>query len=227
VNSYIVRRRLMLNKGNMWHTIRFPTDWQPWGDVSATVTGNPGLFKNVACAGIRLRLHVIGITDNGNIWHTIRFPTDWQPWGDVTSAAPIGALKNIACASIVTETGNIVNDLHVVGITDNGRMWHTIRSQFPPSWQQWRDVSATVTGNPGLFKNVACASIGIGLHVIGITDNGNMWHTIRFSITNWQQWRDVSATVTGNPGLFKNVACASFVTDSGNIVNDLHVVGIT
>ena len=97
-------------------------------------------------------------------------------------------------------------------------MWHTIRS--PGGWQAWGDVSATVTGNPGInFKTVACASIGNDLHVISVADNGNMWHTIR-SPGGWQAWGDVSATVTGNPGInFKTVACAS-------IGNDLHVISV-
>ena len=198
----------------MWHTIRCPGGWQAWGDVSATVTGNPGInFKTVACASIGNDLHVISVADNGNMWHTIR-SGGWQAWGDVSATVtgnPGINFKTVACASIG-------NDLHVISVADNGNMWHTIRS--PGGWQAWGDVSATVTGNPGInFKTVACASIGNDLHVISVADNGNMWHTIR-SPGGWQAWGDVSATVTGNPGInFKTVACAS-------IGNDLHVISV-
>ena len=198
----------------MWHTIRSPGGWQAWGNVSATVQGNPGLIKNLTSASVVDKLHVVALSWSGNMWHTIRSPGGWQAWGDVSATVtgnPGINFKTVACASIG-------NDLHVISVADNGNMWHTIRS--PGGWQAWGDVSATVTGNPGInFKTVACASIGNDLHVISVADNGNMWHTIR-SPGGWQAWGDVSATVTGNPGInFKTVACAS-------IGNDLHVISV-
>jgi hypothetical protein len=197
------------NRNHLYHTIRFPASWQPWGDVSATVSGNPGPFTNVACASIPPDVHVVGLAANGNVCHTIRFPASWQPWGDVsaTVSGNPGAFMRVACASIG-------NDLHVIGLTNNGNMYHTIR--FPASWQPWGDVSATVSGNPGPFKNIACASIGNDLHVVGLAANGNIYHTIRFP-ASWQPWGDVSATVSGFKRLFYNVACAS-------ISPDVHVV---
>lgn len=44
------------------------------------------------------------------------------------------------------------------------------------------------------FADSACAYLPPplgGLHVIGLTNDGNMWHTIRFE-RSWQEWRDVS-----------------------------------
>src|SRR5215211_9053315 len=206
----------LTNDGNMWHTIRFPGSWQTWGNVSGTVDLNPGAFKNVACASIphgfgQTFIHVIGLTNDGNMWHTIRFPGSWQTWGNVSGTVDLnpGAFKNVACASIPHGFGQTF--IHVIGLTNDGNMWHTIR--FPGSWQTWGNVSGTVDLNPGAFKNVACASIphGFGqtfIHVIGLTNDGNMWHTIRFP-GSWQTWGNVSGTVDLNPGAFKNVACAT------------------
>ena|SRR5215216_1796779 len=186
----------LTNDGNMWHTIRFPGSWQTWGNVSGTVDLNPGAFKNVACASIphgfgQTFIHVIGLTNDGNMWHTIRFPGSWQTWGNVSGTVDLnpGAFKNVACATFLPGIGTA--KLHVIGLTNDGNMWHTIRSDNSNNWQTWGNVSGTVDLNPGAFKNVACAIVGSNLNVIGLTNDGNMWHTIRFE-RSWQEWRDVS-----------------------------------
>jgi peptidoglycan hydrolase-like protein with peptidoglycan-binding domain len=205
-----------IRTGTIWHTIRFPTTWQPWGNVWVTVRKNPGAFKSVACASIGNDLHVIGLTNNGKMYHTIRFPTTWQDWGNVSARKNPGAFKSVACASIA-------QDVHVIGLTNNGKMYHTIRfPTTPTTWQDWGNVSATVRKNPGAFKSVACASIAQDVHVIGLTNNGKMYHTIRFPTTptTWQDWGNVSDEVEQYPGPFKSVDCAS-------ISQNVHVVGRT
>jgi len=188
----------LTNDGNMWHTINWINSWQQrtwqtWGNVSGTVDLNPGAFKNVACAtgGDGEQLHVIGLTNDGNMWHTIRFPGSWQTWGNVSGTVDLnpGAFKNVACATFLPGIGTA--KLHVIGLTNDGNMWHTIRSDNSNNWQTWGNVSGTVDLNPGAFKNVACAIVGSNLNVIGLTNDGNMWHTIRFE-RSWQEWRDVS-----------------------------------
>jgi hypothetical protein len=81
---------------------------------------------------------------------------------------------------VLTQMGKTWNDVRVVpdgGLTSlvdgpdvqlsgSYRMWHTIRS--PGGWQQWGDVFATVTGNPGLFNNASSASIPPALHVVSL-----------------------------------------------------------
>jgi hypothetical protein len=75
----------------------------------------------------------------------------------------------------------------------------------------WGDVSTTVEDNPSTFKSVASASIGNNLHVVGLTENGNMWHKIRFP----KRWGDAAA-VLNNPG--------SFMSAAGVSIAHLHVI---
>jgi hypothetical protein len=177
--------------GNIWHTIRFPPgfpnpfDWQPWGDVTATVAAisSPRLgmgiapgsrFSEISCASIGGNLHVVGLHSNGSIYHTIRFPTDWQPWGNVSATVqnnPGGQFAaEISCASI---GGN----LHVVGLHSNGSTYHTIRfpTGSPIDWQPWGNVTARVAAisSPSLplgitpgFISAQSANMGNDLHLI-------------------------------------------------------------
>ena len=157
-----------LNTKRIRHTIRFQNSWQPWGDVTANVSGAPANFQvhALTCAGIGSDLHVVVYDDfTGKLWHTIRWPGAWQDWGDVKAAVPgmpggIGTI--LGCAGIG-------NDLHLI-IADglNGTIGYTIR--FPGSWQAWEDVTGAIPllGTPGLgsLYDVSCAGIGQNLHLV-------------------------------------------------------------
>jgi hypothetical protein len=141
--------------GNLYHTIRFPASWQPWGNVSAVVQNNPGNIIGFTCASIGENLHVVAIGQNEELYHTIRFKDgSWQPWGNVSAVVQNnpGKFFRVACASIG-------ENLHVVAIGQDGNLYHTIR--FPASWQPWGNVSAVVQNNPGgQFGGISCARIG-------------------------------------------------------------------
>jgi hypothetical protein len=72
--------------GFLYHTIRFPNSWQPWGDIGAVVGNDPGFLIIEGSASIGSDLHVVAIhVKNRELYHTIRFPNSWQPWGNVSA----------------------------------------------------------------------------------------------------------------------------------------------
>ena len=174
------------------HTIRFRDSWQPWGDVLASIEGNPGDIVEFNCAGIGGELHLCARASDGRLWHTIRFADRWQPWGDVLYAVQgdPGSIVEIDCASVGGQ-------LHLCARANDGRLWHTIR--FRDSWQPWGDVLASIEGNPGDIVEFNCAGIGGELHLCARASDGRVWHTIRFA-DRWQPWGDVLASIEGNPG---------------------------
>jgi ribulose bisphosphate carboxylase small subunit len=148
--------------GDIFHTIRFSNgSWQDWRNVSATVANNPGQISYLACAGIGNDLHLIGATPPGNLFHTIRYSNgSWQNWDPVSSRAANnpGQISELACAGIG-------NDLHLIGATPTGDLFHTIRYSNG-SWQNWRNVSAANNPvQPGDMLFESCAGIGNDLHV--------------------------------------------------------------
>jgi hypothetical protein len=149
--------------GRVWHTIRFADSWQPFGDVVAATGSSPGEFRDVGCANVNGDLHVVGITSEGKLWHTIRHTAayNWDPFRDVTQtqAGNPGNFTSISCAALGDQ-------LHVVGITTAGGIFHTIR--FPDSWQPFGDVKGVTGGPPSALyagSRVACANVGGNLHV--------------------------------------------------------------
>ena len=111
----------------------------------------------------------------------------------------------------------LYEELHLLGTTDDGGMWHAIR-HANGSWTPFGDVKGQ-SGNPGYFVAVAGAGVAGVLQVCGITDNGGMSHTIRQANGTWSQFGDVKGQ-SGNPGHFAAVACAG-------VNGELQVSGLT
>jgi hypothetical protein len=233
--------------GKLWHTIRFSDHWQPFGDVKAVESNDPGAFVSVGCAAAGFvedgQLHVCGVTSDGGLWHTIRFQnsTSWQPsFGNVkgVESNDPGAFVSVGCGSIV---GGALDErdagLHVCGVTSDGKLWHTIRFANGSGWQPFfGDVKGVESNDPGAFVSVGCAGYN-DLHLCGVTTDGKLWHTIRFSeygkldsatsqVTtypaSWQpSFGDVKGVESNDPGAFVSVDCA--MTGEYN----LHVCGVT
>jgi hypothetical protein len=104
-------------------------------------------------------LQVVASTDVGGVWHTIRHDDQsWQPFfGDVKSVESNdpGHFTAVGCAGVNAE-------VQVVALTDDGRMWHTIRHD-DQSWQPFfGDVKSVESNDPGYFTAVGCAGVERG-----------------------------------------------------------------
>jgi hypothetical protein len=105
--------------------------------------------------------------------------------------------------------------LQVVGVTNDGALWHTIRRQ-DGTWFGFGDVKGQA-GDRGRFVSVGCAGTNGGLHVCGTTRDGAVWHTIRSSGGGWLGFGDVKSQAADR-GVFTSVACAG-------LAEELHVCG--
>lgn len=181
---------ITFHDGNIWHTVRHHDgSWQAFGNVKSQ-TSNPGTFIDVSSAGVAGagELHICGVTKNGGIWHTIRHVDgSWQSFfGDVTSqAGNPGTFQRVGITSVL-------NELHVCGITTDGRLWHTIR-HADGSWQAFSDVMSQTSNNLGAFLDISSAGVSGELHVCGTTSDGSIWHTIRHNGGGWELFENVTA----------------------------------
>ena len=100
----------------------------------------------------------------------------------------------------------MADELHVVGVTGDGRLLHAIRRP-DRGWQEFRDVGREA-GRPGeAFSAAGCAVVAGDLHVCAVTRDGRLWHTVRQPDGDWQDLNDATREARGQAD-FVQVACA-------------------
>jgi hypothetical protein len=111
------------------------------------------------------------------------------------------------------------DDLHLVGLTTDGRLWHTMRrwAEAEGRWKwlpKFKDSTIAEAGTPDDFIDVDCArqvanadQRPSALHVVGVTADGRLWWASRNSQTGrWNPFQNVEATGGGEQGTFRRAA---------------------
>lgn len=191
---------LVTDSGGVFHTIRSANgSWQHFGDVKSE-TGDPGHVTAVAAAAVNGDLQLALSTDTGDLFHTIRFTAanDWQEAREVkgTTGNP-GKVTSVGAAGVN-------GDFHLAVSTDTGGLFHTIRFSVANNWQDFRDVKNDI-GDPGRVTNVSGANVGDptnpdsgDLHLVLVTNDGGLYHTIRFTVaSDWQKFGDIQLQTGG------------------------------
>jgi hypothetical protein len=157
----------LTHDGKLWYTLNFqqPT-WLPFAQIPSK--NAPNAFTDVSVALAGGGLHICSQAE-GTIWHTMRFldPPKWQDTFDNVkeqAASNPGIFVSASCA-------NLAGDLHICGLTEDGKLWHTFLSSsvpapgWQPVWHAFEDVTA-LAGSPGHFT------------FISVTGDPNAWGPI-------------------------------------------------
>ena len=108
-------------------------------------------------------------------------------------------------------------DLHLVGLTTDGHLWHTMRRRGADGhwrWLPFRDSTIAQADKPGDFIDVDCArqvanadQRPSALHVVGVTADGRLWWASRNSQTgSWNRFQNVEDNGAGEAGTFVRAA---------------------
>jgi hypothetical protein len=127
-----------------------------------------------------MAIHVFGVTNDDNLWHSI--VPDQDDFGDVDGAGGTGrpwrkgttppTAQDSACAA--DSEGN----LHVLVVSDDGRLWHTRRDARDRTWSSFGNVEAGGAGNIGTVTAVAAATEGTALHILAVNSNKELHRTV-------------------------------------------------
>jgi hypothetical protein len=202
-----------LNSDNskLFHTIRASNgSWLSWGNIN-NVIGNLGSHTSVGLAesNIEDAIFLCTTTSDGKAWLTSRNGTSgvWSSVTDLkvaTNSNP-GTFTNISCQA--EATGPTQQRLHILATTNDGQMWHAVRS-LSSTWTQFGNVNQT-TGSTAFFRDVdAVADLGQNLQVVG-TGTGFQHHAARFSANGtWTAFGDIASVAT-DPGSERRGATVS------------------
>lgn len=160
---------------------------------------------------------LIAVTAQGRLFHTTGSGGSWLPFDELVGSTVAGKLPaDVIDADVVVDSMGT----SVLAVTGDGHVWIASHNGTGP-WNQWRDLetyTATYSGNGvsgtytatadvGTFARVSAASTSEGLHVVGVTTNGRLWHQLRSN--TMPIFRDVEQVGVGQDvGSFTSVACA-------------------
>ena len=162
------------------------------------------------CAGDPQGNAELAGTAGGQVWHTLRQANgSWTPFGDVESnTGDIGTLTAVDLQHVGTDT-------HIAVVkSETGRVWHSIRSGATGAWTPFGEIPGAITSHT--ITRVGMGALGGDLHVLPISNQGILFHGIRYADGSWSQFGNASGQVGG------------FVAaHAAGLASDLHVCGVT
>ena len=212
--------------GRLLHTSRIsPDDWQPFEDLKTRIQGNWDTFQveKVALSRSFDDVFIIVLTTQGQhrILHVTHNPDGTQGLEDVTGANEAGfpgSFTNSACAKVSPEP--LIVELHLCGVTQDGKLWHTMLEWLEDSWQPFADVQTLAKSPPHGIADISIAQGDHDLHVFAQAA-GDLWHTVRLANPpNWQSHFDRVKEQAGDPGSFGSISAA-------DVDGSLHLCGAT
>jgi hypothetical protein len=186
-------------------------DWSKFSNLAVQQTQGPLNFEiadhSVFADANESTVHRIGVYRGGmqryegSLWHLrerrslLTGQLSRSPYVDVSRrAGQVGGFIDASCST----TSNNSTDLHLCGITLDGRLWHTLRLldwYFPifliQSWTPFREVHDNQGFRAGTCSRVACRTSGETLHVCALGDqNDPIWYITRHPDGVWDEHFD-------------------------------------
>ena len=202
-------------------------------DIENSTGITRGAFRIPALAGINTpdqtytQALVAGLTADGRMYDSIVTSSGGaQVLNDVEAAGAgeIGEFVDVALANANVLGGSFFYG----GVTGDGRIVVAARNPVNNSWTTWRNLEEAdfVLVGPtgvrvtyrdiaefGTFERMALATASEGLHILGVTTNGQLFHQLQPGLSlqpiRGQEFRDVETIGVGaNVGEFTAVAVA-------------------
>ena len=210
----------------------FPSGSGPVIDIENATGITRGAFRVPALAGINTgdqtfsRALLAGLTADGRMYHsTITSSGGAQVLNDVEAA---GAGQTGEFVDVALANPNVAGGpFYYAGVTGDGRIMAAAHNP-DNSWTTWRNleeadfvligpsgvrVTYRAIGEFGTFERVALATTTEGLHILGVTTNGMLFHQLQPGLSlqpvRGQEFRDVETVGVGaDVGEFVAIAAA-------------------
>ena len=211
----------------------FPSSGGTVTDIENTTGLSRGAFRVPALTGINspdqpfTRALLAGLTADGRMYEsTVTSSGGAEVLSDVEAAGAgeVGEFVDVDLAYPNVAGGSYIYG----GVTGDGRIVAAARDPANNSWTRWRNLEEADfvlvgptgvrmtyrdIGEFGTFERVALATTTEGLHVLGVTTNGQLFHQLQAGLSlqpvRGQEFRDVETVGVGaDAGEFTAIAAA-------------------
>jgi hypothetical protein len=211
----------------------FPSSGGTVTDIENTTGLSRGAFRVPALTGINspdqpfTRALLAGLTADGRMYEsTVTSSGGAEVLSDVEAAGAgeVGEFVDVDLAYPNVAGGSYIYG----GVAGDGRIVAAARDPANNSWTRWRNLEEADfvlvgptgvrmtyrdIGEFGTFERVALATTTEGLHVLGVTTNGQLFHQLQAGLSlqpvRGQEFRDVETVGVGaDAGEFTAVAAA-------------------
>lgn len=220
---------LVLGGTNLNHALRLSSTgaWNGFNNVSGAATV-PSSVTAVASTGINGDLHSVVTSSTGpKVYHAIRMSSTgaWMGFNSLTGFATLPSATTYPSAA----AANVNGDLHVLLVTNTGKLYHAIRFSSTGAWNGFNLVNIS-----SLVFQVAAAGVNGDLQVVvNLTGGGGIFHAIRFSSTGaWTTFNNIaSGAVVPAPSSINGIAVAAVGQDLHVVINETpalyHAIRVT
>jgi len=142
--------------------------------------GFPDAAQRVTAEGAAGELHRLCTTPEGGLLHAMRYADGtWSSPGNVATVVNLpGPMVALAAA------GGLPGEVHVALVTEDGRLWHTIR-YADGAWSPLGNVGAQVALEAAVTAVDAASGIQGDVHCVFATREKHFFHTTRNADGTW------------------------------------------
>ncbi|MBD3919070.1 hypothetical protein H8B09_09915 [Paenibacillus sp. PR3] len=172
--------------GLLKYTVRESSGrWQPMIDLHTELKVKGMVVALGGTNGANGAVQFAFTTSDGKLWHAIRNSDgNWRPLLKLsTELSPVwtGDVVTIAGAA-----GPYIGDTVFVFATRRARLWHSVRHRNGGKWTGLNDLGKGLNMEKRVVAVGGCAGAEGQTHFVLATEDGKVWHTIRYFEGGWQ-----------------------------------------
>ncbi|QKS45700.1 hypothetical protein HUB94_15600 [Paenibacillus cellulosilyticus] len=175
------------SEGLLKYTVRESSGrWQPMSDLHTELNIHGMVVALSGTNGAEGAVQFAFTTSDGKLWHAIRNSDgNWRPLLNLSAA--LSPIWTGDVATIAGAAGEYIGDTVFVFATRRARLWYSVRHRNGGKWTGLNDLGEALNLKKRVVAVGGCEGADRQSQFVLVTEDGHVWHTIRYFEGSWQQ----------------------------------------